>query len=201
MALASGFAGVDRSVVTVVKGDERLGPCTSSPSLIKRGLYGGCGTKSSISECTSRGSCRAGGVLTIVSLEDGRQAVHSGEWVGGTGQIEVLVGGLDDESRGAGADCFNVGGVVDGQILIEEEVVGIPRAAGIRGGLVAESVGLRLVEDGLVVGEAVPSPFWIAMTGGGEGILADPSPVDERGDGLRRRSNRDVAEEAKRAPC
>lgn len=143
----------------------------------------------------------SGGRSTVVSLEDGGQAVDSGEWVRGLAEIEVQVGGLDDESGGARANRLNVGGVVDGQVLVEEEVVGIPGATGIGGGLVAEGVGARLVEDGLVLGETIPGSVWIAMTGGGEGILADPSPVDEGGDLLRWCPDRDVAEETKRTPC
>ena len=107
---------------------------------------------------------------------------------------------LDGDARGAGSDGLDIRSKVYREVFVEEEMVGVPVPARIQVGLVHERGRLGLIEDDLLLGQAVVSPALVAMAGLSENILPDPGPVDEGGELLRRTSDGDVADETQAIP-
>ena len=105
--------------------------------------------------------------LTVLLREDGGEAKHPFKWLCG-GHFELDIGGLQTNSRLAGANCLNIRSILHFEVQIEEKMVGVPCLAWILRCEVLEGRGFGLIKESLVWRQAIKCSCRRAFAEGGE---------------------------------
>ena len=97
------------------------------------------------------------GALTVIFFENRRESINPGEWVGCFSKIELEIRCLDRKACRTRTNDFYIRGMVDGKIIVEEEVIWVPCSTGIQSTLISVCRGSRLIEEFLFLCEAIIS--------------------------------------------